>query len=59
MNRPSPREVRAALALTEQRRRERLRAAEQDHFGRPANAKRRPTALPPASPASPWRCCWA
>ncbi|MGO8919860.1 MAG: hypothetical protein ACLQJR_28505 [Stellaceae bacterium] len=34
MNRSSPRDVRAALALTEQRRRERLRAAEQDHFER-------------------------
>lgn len=34
MHRPSPREVRAALALKEQHRRERLRAAEQDHFER-------------------------
>lgn len=34
MNRRSPNDVRAALALTEQRRRERIRAAEQDHFER-------------------------
>lgn len=34
MNRHTPRDVRTALALTEQRRRERLRAAEQDHFER-------------------------
>jgi hypothetical protein len=34
MNRHTPRDVRAALALTEQRRRERLRDAEQDHFER-------------------------
>jgi len=34
MTRYSPKDVRAALTLAEQRRRERLRAAEQDHFER-------------------------